>query len=426
MIRLRRVLVDLTPLLPGGANGGAKQIALALLPQLAAAAPQFEFVLLTREETDSELARLDGPNLSRMCVLRQSTPQARPHTSWRGSLRAGVRHGLGQVLPPRALRLARRAYQAATTQIPTSRLARQLSADLLFCPFTAPLYFHPAVPLVSIVHDLQYADYPQFFTAEERFYRARDFARACVTARRLVCMSDAVRDRVLQTGRARPEQVVTIRPGLLRHLEAPDRATAEAALNRFAVHHGRYLLYPANFWPNKNHEMLLTAFGIFRARNPGSDLMLVCTGHTDERALHVRNAARRMGLLPCVRLPGFVSDVELGALFASCRALIFPSLYEGFGLPLLEAMALGRAILCSDLPSLREVAGDAALYFDPHNIEAMVQAINTADSEPSRLDQLADQGRKRLSHQADDAAIAISTYLAVFNQVTNQSTGVGV
>ncbi len=109
-----------------------------------------------------------------------------------------------------ALTKLKSIYRLVSHQPRRSGLLRQVGADLLFCPFTAPFFYEPHVPVVSIVHDLQYVYYPQFFNADERYYRDKHFKEACKLADKLVCVSEYVRKSVLENSDISPDRVVTI------------------------------------------------------------------------------------------------------------------------------------------------------------------------------------------------------------------------
>jgi len=193
-----------------------------------------------------------------------------------------------------------------------------------------------------------------------------------------------------------------------------------AVLDRYGLRTDRFLFYPANFWPHKNHPMLFTAFGLYRARHPHSELKLVCTGTPGEHLEHLRTASERMGLSEWVVFPGYVSDDEFAALLQSCHAVIFPSLYEGFGMPILEAMAFGKPVLCSNATSLPEVAGEAALFFDPRKPMEIVNAIERIESEAGLVAYLVQQGQQRLAAFGGPVEMA-QQYLQVFREVLSGS-----
>jgi glycosyltransferase involved in cell wall biosynthesis len=397
-VGLRRVLVDLVPLLPGGENGGAKVATLALLRCLARRTlDQVDWVLLTSERAHDELRGLQAPNVRLVSVQSEApaSPKRWPHP-------------------------VRRLVNTFDTRVRRPARPRSFDADLLFCPFTAPLHFDPTVPTVCVVYDLQYLEYPEFFTAEERQVRDRTFRDACQLATRLVCISDFVRNSVLQRGGVPPESVVTIHLCNTRTSAIVSDECASPTLRELGVRAGRYLLYPANPWPHKNHRMLLTAFGMYRAWNPRSDLKLVCTGAAVEGDRDIRADAERMGLGDHVVVAGYLSDQQLEAVMERAKALVFPSLYEGFGMPVLEAMDCGVPVLCSNLTSLPEVAGDAALLFDPRKPSEIADAIARIETEPELVADLIARGATQAARfgRIEDVA---SRYLALFESTVGEA-----
>lgn len=419
-IKASRIAIDLTPLLPGGTNGGIKLVAVELVKHLARLAPQCEFVLLTSDLSHDQLAFLDAPNVTRRCVLRQTAAPGNTLTI-RRKLRVQLQEQLVAALPAQALgrvkaiyrRLADRPSSQASAE---NSLLKETGADLLFCPFTAPFYATASVPTVSLIVDLQYLAYPQFFSADDFYYRDRHFKAACAVADRLVCISDYVRQTVLENSSLNAERVTTIQISLPQRISRVSSSQAEAVLDQWKLAPERYLLYPANFWAHKNHEMLLTAFSLFRHQHPASDLKLVCTGAPDTRQQRLREATTQMGLQESIVFPGYLADVSFAALLQSCRAVIFPSLYEGFGMPVLEAMAFDKPVLCSNVTSLPEVGGDAALCFDPRQPQEIAAAINRIENDPALISELIDRGHRRVELFGDAETMA-RQYWQLFQEV---------
>lgn len=357
------VAVDLLPMLPGGANGGAKPFTLGLLRAMAELAPDWTFVLVANPATMEELRALEGPNL--------------------------------KVIP------AKRAWQAKP---PAKLLGRKI--DVWFCPFTRPYFQRPDIPMVSVIYDLQYHYYPGFFSEAERRGRDQTFKLAASRASRLACISDFVRQTVLEYGNVAADKVRTIHIRLPERLETPPDQAITAVLAKFGLEKDGYLIYPANFWPHKNHKVLLTAFGIHRASHPGSRLKLVLTGADTGLAPEIKEAAQTMGLGAWVIFTGFVSDQDLAGLTVGAKALIFPSLFEGYGMPVAEAMSLGRPVLCANLTSLPEVGGEAVLYFDPRQPDDVAQSMTRLESEPGLAENLAQAGRVRAASLGGPADMA--------------------
>jgi glycosyltransferase involved in cell wall biosynthesis len=367
---LRTIVVDLTPVLPGGENGGAKVFVLELLRRLAEHAPRTQFVLLTQANAHDELAALDSANVRRLMVLGN-----RPR-----SLRAQGKGVFSRVLAhlPGRLRGAvarlRHAWLTFSKRSGSQSLLRDLNADLLFCPFTAPTYFDLNIPTVCVIYDLQYKTYPQFFAPEDVAHRNRTFLEAVRRSAALAAISDYSRETAIAEGELDPTHIKTIHLHISRH-SLRNASRDESILGRLHLVAGKYLIYPANFWKHKNHEMLLTAFGIARRSGLADDTRLVCTGAPGARQQWLIKAARALGLEDYVLFPGYLTNAELLALVTNSSGVIFPSLYEGFGLPVVEAMATGVPVACSNVTSLPEVAGDAAILFDPRIPEQIAHAI---------------------------------------------------
>lgn len=364
--------VDLTALLPGGLNGGAKLVALEVVRGLSRLAPQWHFVLLTSPPCHDELAGLESENISRHLVAPEST-------------------ALSDLVDVRPLKA-------------------------LLCPMTAPPFFDPRVPLVSVIHDLQYLTYPQFFTEEERAQRDGSFRRAARRAAHLVAVSEYVRGTVIREAGVEPERITAIYNGFTSRFPAVDDEALYAALDRFGVRREGYFIYPANCWEHKNHAVLLAAYALYRARHPDSRIALVLTGAERPDPAALLETARRMGLAGWVKWLGFVPDADLAALLVGCRATIFPSLYEGFGMPILEAMALGRPVACSNVTAMPEVTAGAALLFDPRRPAEVAEAMERLASDGELVASLIARGAERVQ-RIGGVSLMSRRYLEVLESV---------
>jgi glycosyltransferase involved in cell wall biosynthesis len=391
----------MTPLEPCGRQGGAGLVATSLVRQLSCLDPGWRLTLLTAEDSHDELAWLDSASVQRLCVRkRPGSPTL-------------ARKLVDSLLPARARVPVKDAYQRLRAGPGRAQVTQELRPDLLLCPFTVPYFWRPDVPCISIVHDLQHLSYPEFFSPEQRLNRQRHIADAVARSSRLVCMSDYVRRTVLANTRARAEQVVAIPLALLREADPAD----PDSVDRLGLEPRQFLLYPANFWPHKNHGRLIDGLRLYRQAHPESRLRLVCTGAPNELMRTLKEHAPP----DLVVFPGYVDERELAALMDACAALIFPSLYEGFGMPVLEAMARGRPVLCSGVTSLPEVAGDAAVYFDPTDSADIARAIDTLQ-DPSTLAELVRRGHQRAARLGSGRQLA-ARYLDLFDVVLGGSNG---
>jgi glycosyltransferase involved in cell wall biosynthesis len=164
----------------------------------------------------------------------------------------------------------------------------------------------------------------------------------------------------------------------------------------------RFLLYPAALLPHKNHHALIEALALLADR----DIALVLTGPDRGRLSNLKACARRMHVEHRVRHLGYVSDLELASLYRQATLLVFPSLYEGFGAPPIEAMACGCPVAVSRETSLPEVCGNAAVYFDARRPEDIAATVDTALGDAALRQSLTHRGLERAARFTWEAAAA--------------------
>jgi alpha-1,3-rhamnosyl/mannosyltransferase len=232
-----------------------------------------------------------------------------------------------------------------------------------------------SLPAVVTVHDLQPFDLPENFHPAKRAYLHRAVPRAVRKARLVHVHSDFVRRGLLARFSIEPERVRVV-PAGVRPLVAP-RLTADELRTRYDLPE-RWLIYPAITYPHKNHVTLLRAFAGVAAKDP--DVALVLTGRPAGAEPAVVGELQRLGLVDRVRRTGRVPRQDLLGLVAHAAALTFPSRYEGFGLPVLEAMALGTPVLAADATALVEVVGAAGLLLPPDDVDMWTDAMLDAVS----------------------------------------------
>ena len=264
-------------------------------------------------------------------------------------------------------------YRRAET-IPTRLLAMGLAAARP-APLRAPLRDAAVVhypltiripsglrPSVVTLHDLQHLDLPANFPRAERAFRAAVWHPSVRDADRVIVFSDFVKNRAVEALGIDPARVRVIPHGIDHARFAPGVEPREP-----------FLFYPARAWPHKNHVRLFDAFAELRRKRP--ELRLVLTG-----------GGELGNVPPGVEVRGLVGADELVSLYRRASALVFPSLYEGFGLPPLEAMASGLPVASSSAGSLPELVGDAARLFDPYDPHAIAAAVTEVldDPEPWR------------------------------------------
>ena len=403
------IAVDMTPVRPGGENGGAKILVLELLKSFQEMAPNDHFLLLTASWNDDELATLDAPNMGRLCVLTEEGPNINIHQP----------HGRISRRLLKLYRGVRRRFKKYAF-IGHGPLASR-AVDLLFCPFTAPTYAEQGIKTVSIVYDLQHLDFPQFFSQDELDGRNGFFEEVRCRSDYIICISEKVRQTVIKYLKTDPNRTSTVHICIQSKLCTPDVINTSDCLGKLGINQRPYMFYPANFWPHKNHRMLLTAFNIFLSRHPEYELDLVFTGALDKLQEDLKNAVKSIGLSERVHFLGFVSREQLAAVWEGCEFLIFPSLYEGFGIPLLEAMAFGKPVVCSNTTSLPEVGGEAALYFDPRNPAEIVKCIEQIVYNVPLREEMKKRGSQRASEFKTENMVR--NYLDILYSAINKGNG---
>lgn len=229
---------------------------------------------------------------------------------------------------------------------------------------------------VLVFTDLQHEFYPEFFTPEHAEERRRVYGTSLRQAARVVAISEHTRRTVLDLYGLPPETVS------VGHLAADPAFAPEAwrpaelsrVMAKYGLAPGSYLYYPANTWPHKNHVRAFEALALLRDRH-GRRETLVLTGAAKNAHDELGQALARLGLDEQVRFLGYCPLEDLPALFRGARALFYPSLFEGFGIPVVEAMACGCPVVCSSATSLPEVVGEAGLLVDPRSPTDMAAAL---------------------------------------------------
>jgi glycosyltransferase involved in cell wall biosynthesis len=254
--------------------------------------------------------------------------------------------------------------------------------DCVHYPLTVPVP-RTRVPTVLTLHDLQHRDLPELFSAGERAWRRVAYDRAARAATVVIPHSEHAKRRAVDLLAIAPDRIETIALGIDHRSWRPDGPEDERLLADLSLPE-RYLVYPANLWPHKNHRRLLEALRLAEDR----ELALVLTGETYGRLAELREHASRAGVGDRVHHLGFIARNAMPAVYRRAVAMVFPSLYEGFGAPPLEAMACGLPVACSTRAALAEVTGDAAMPFeaeDPASIAAAIDAVATDSGLRARL-----------------------------------------
>jgi len=345
-----RIGVNALYLIPGGV-GGTEIYLRNLLSALAEIDAANEYVIFTNRETDPDLA------------------PARPNFK----------------VAPQPVRAAFRPARILWEQTGLPLAAARAGIDVLLNPgFTAPAV--APCPSVTVFHDVQHKRHPEHFRwFDLPFWRLCLYASAH-RSRLLLASSAATRADLLRYYRLPEHKVRTVCLGV-------DSTFFEIGRERRSREPARYLLCASTLHPHKNLEALIRAFAELRRVRPEFQLVLAGLRGFHTRAIEVLIAS--LGLETSVRLTGWISRAELRNLFRDAFAFVYPSTFEGFGLPVLEALAAGIPTACSAIEPLATIAGNAALLFDPFDLGAVLGAMTRLVSDAALRAQLSEQGPRR-------------------------------
>src|SRR5262245_30494663 len=319
------------------------------------------------------LAEIDGENRYTIYLAN-----ARAATQWRDEFTNQYRNFSVRLLPP----------PTPLVRVPVC-LAYELFSrpvDVLHVQYTAPPFCR--IPVVATIHDLAFERMPETFTRRGSFQLKLTVRRTAKKAARIATVSEYSRRDLLSIYKLPPEKVVVTYNGVESRF-TPQPASpneAEEIRGRFGIARD-YLLAVGSLQPRKNLVRLIRAYAKLRSEREDFTRQLVIVGRKLWLAHEIFDEVKRQRWADDVILTGYVADEDLPALYRSARAFVYPSLFEGFGLPPLEAMACGIPVVTSGVSSLPEVTGDAALLIDPNNELALANAmIEIANNEPLRAE----------------------------------------
>jgi glycosyltransferase involved in cell wall biosynthesis len=354
-------------LLPGSA-GGIETNLLQLLAPLAEDNEEYDRQIVIGPGSKSEWIR---PYLGRgQDVLAWPSLRSElPVTSL-----ASVNKAFSRITKDLILKVLRRGSLPtfSNSAISLTKTLKKAGVEVVHFPYQR--YFPTSLPFIFEPWDLQHIHLPDLFSSEEIKFRNWLYLRACEEAALVVTATHWTKnDLIKQFGLPSSKIAVIPRGAEIKSDDLPLGAI-DQTLNRLQLPQ-RFALYPAKTWAHKNHIRLFRALALLRDKEK-LVIPLVCTGKPiDSSAEIIRRELDLLGLSNQVFFTGFLDDVSMRHLFTRADLMPFPSLFEGLGIPVLEAMAFGTPVVCSNASCLPEIAGDAAIFFDPNSIEDMAAKI---------------------------------------------------
>jgi glycosyltransferase involved in cell wall biosynthesis len=381
-----------------GRFGGVQQVVIGLAAALSRLEDgDEEYLLLTHPEHDDWIRDyVGGP-----CRLLHS------RRSYLNRRSRAIARGLVERLPGVGVNFAVR---------PSDGTVEAARVDVMHFPIQDA--FTTEIPSIYQPHDLQHLHLPELFSGWERSRREAIYRTHCERAELVVAMTSWGRRDFIESYGLPPEKVTVVPGGsVLREYPAPTPADLDQLRSRLEVPDG-FLLYPAQTWPHKNHERLLEALARVRDES-GTTIPLVCPGRQTRDYRRIRDRVADLGLAEAVSFPGFVSSLELRGLYALGTALVFPSRFEGWGLPVCEAFDAGLPVATSTATGLPDVVGDAGLLFDPDDVAEMGSQLYRLWVDAELRDSLRERGKKRAAEFSFDHTARL--FRAHYRQVGHRS-----
>lgn len=267
-----------------------------------------------------------------------------------------------------------------------------LALDVWFCPLFHLIPEKCDIASIVTIFDIQQEYFPDYFDKTELKARRKHIAHTVHAADKIITISEFSKQTIVEKYGINPDKIV------VTYLDADSCFSEEIIpekLNRIKSKlPDEYIFYPANTWPHKNHLKLLQAFTILK-RKYNSPLKIVFSGAQNKEKKSIEAFIRNNGLRDDIKYLGYLPQNEIPYVYAGANMMVFPSKFEGFGIPLVEAMKSGVPIICSNCTSMPEIAGDAALYFNADDPEDIAEKIDSLYRDKGLRDQLVSNGFRR-------------------------------
>jgi glycosyltransferase involved in cell wall biosynthesis len=286
-----------------------------------------------------------------------------------------------------------------------------VKADVIHHPFTVLTPPDIKLPSVLTFWDMQHEFFPEFFSRTELLKRQRLYLASAERATQIIVSASFTKECLVNKYGIDAEKIEVIYTGYgSQYKPALDADSLAEIRSRYGLDKP-FMFYPAATWPHKNHKRLLEALKILcdQYKFDGS---LVLTGIAMQSHTEISNEISRLGLTDLVKILGYLPSSDLPSLYNSARMMVFPSLFEGFGIPLVEAMACGCPVVCANATSLPEVVGEAGVLFDPLDSAGMAEAIWSVWSSNTTLADMSERGleRAKLFSWEDTALKTMAVY----------------
>lgn len=422
-----RIGINTLHIIPGQC-GGVEPYLCNLVTYLAQIDKENDYILFVREENKFLFDHIEQVNFQKVLIpVKASNLLIRPIKRFFPSIgfsrlyeTAKKTYGMMRSIFPSTGHLGGQSSHKLRQSGIVSRLEMS-GVDLIHYPATIITPLSISLPCILTFHDMQQEFFPEFFSKNELLHRKMTYEPSARKAAKIIVDSEFVKQTLISRYKIPENRIRVI------YLGADPRfklETDKIAVDKLKVKYhlpDKFAFYPANFWPHKNHIRLLEGLNLLKQRYK-SNCKLVLTGGYKGRDAEISTKVRQLGLQEDVFILGYVPNEEMPYLYSAASLLVVPSLYEGFGIPTVEAMASGCPIICSNSTCLPEIVGNAAILVNPYNPEEIASAMHKVLDNRELRQKLIQRGLERAKNFSwrKTASQTLNVYKEVFEISQNR------
>ena len=276
---------------------------------------------------------------------------------------------------------------------------RKNPVDVYLTQYITPFFVPKNIKIVTIIHDISFNFFPQFIKKSDLLFLKTLIPLSIERADLVLGVSEFTRDEIIKFYKTDPKKVDFFHNAVSEDFKNQD--VSEEKLVEVRKKYGlpeKFILYLGTLQPRKNIPFLIESYAKIKDKISDTNLVLVGNRQAHNFDIRIDEAIRKHNLEESVVFPGFVDEQDKAAVYKSAHVFAFPSLYEGFGIPILEAFEMKTPVLAADIPSLREVGGDAASFADPKSIDKFSKALYDISIDENLRGGLVARGRERTGH----------------------------
>ncbi|KKT87025.1 MAG: Glycosyltransferase [Candidatus Moranbacteria bacterium GW2011_GWC2_45_10] len=276
---------------------------------------------------------------------------------------------------------------------------RKNPVDVYLTQYITPFFVPKNIKIVTIIHDISFNFFPQFIKKSDLLFLKTLIPLSIERADLVLGVSEFTRDEIIKFYKTDPKKVDFFHNAVSEDFKNQD--VSEEKLVEVRKKYGlpeKFILYLGTLQPRKNIPFLIESYAKIKDKISDTNLVLVGNRQAHNFDIRIDEAIRKHNLEESVVFPGFVDEQDKAAVYKSAHVFAFPSLYEGFGIPILEAFEMKTPVLAADIPSLREVGEDAASFADPKSIDKFSKALYDISIDENLRDGLVARGRERTGH----------------------------